>query len=189
MGIRNKAKSSREGGSFVALPTVVLNSAAFISLSHPAKALLLEFALQNRDDNNGRLLCSMRHLRLRGWRSADVVTRAKRELLDAGFIYETVKGHRPNKASWYAVTWYGLARIHGYDHGAFSGFERGAYRKNQSLIPIAGAKPIAIAPRIGTDEASLSPPDGTVTTQINTASIPNDGNHLEMPSKWRYSAG
>jgi hypothetical protein len=47
-----------------------------------------------------------------------VITRAKRELKEAGFINEMVKGHRPNKASWYAITLQTLDRLQGYDHGA-----------------------------------------------------------------------
>lgn len=182
MSKRNNAKSSREGGSFVALPTVVLKSDSYILLSHTAKALLLEFALQNRDDNNGRLLCSMRHLKTRGWRSADVVTRAKRELLDAGFIYETVKGHRPNKASWYAVTWYGLAGIQGYDYGAAAGFKRGAYRVNEPLIPLKGTKPSLTIPPSGIGAALSIPLGGSIKQEMVKPSIPDNGNHLEMPS-------
>ena len=102
---------------------------AYARLSHPAKALLLEVARQFVRDNNGRLLTSGVYLARRGWKSSDVITRAKRELLDAGFIFETVKGHRPNRASWYAVTWQRLDKLPGYDTGAALCFERGAYQK------------------------------------------------------------
>lgn len=131
-GIRKKG-TGREGGRFIAIPHTVLESATFMSLSHPAKALLLEFALQFHGDDNGRLLCSAKHLRKRGWKSSDVINRAKQELLSAGFIHETVKGHRPNKASWYAVTWQTLDRLQGYDQGTAQTFERGAYRKNHLI--------------------------------------------------------
>ena len=83
---------------------------AYAELSHPAKSLLLEIARQYVRDNNGRLLTSMAYLKERG------------------FIHETVMGHRPNKASWYAVTWYALDKLNGYDPGAAESFERGAYR-------------------------------------------------------------
>jgi hypothetical protein len=78
-------------------------------------------------DNNGRLLLSLNYMKTRGWKSADTLTSAKRDLLAGGFIYETVMGHMPNKASWYAVTWYALDRHSGYDAGAYEGFMRGAY--------------------------------------------------------------
>lgn len=123
-----KGDSGRDAGGFIALPWSVVDSPAYQALGHPAKALLTEIARQFVRDNNGRLLCSMAYLGARGWKSNDVITRAKNELLDAGFIYETVKGYRPNKASWYAVTWRVLDRHSGYDAGAVEGFVRGAYR-------------------------------------------------------------
>jgi len=144
--------NGRDPGGFVALPWVVLDSPAYQTLSHPARSLLWEFARQFVRDNNGRLLASMAHLKKRGWTSADVVTRAKRELLAAGFIHETVKGQRPNKTSWYAVTWQVLDRLPGYDVGAAETFERSAYRKNAPLIPSGGAGKRPIAPSGGTKE-------------------------------------
>ena len=128
-GSKRYPKFDRDCGGFIALPWVVLDFPKYMNLSLIAKVLLLEIARQFVRDNNGRLLCSMRHMRTRGFKSADVVTRAKRELIEAGFIYETVMGHRPNKASWYAVTWFPLDKILGYDPGAEQGFIRSAYIK------------------------------------------------------------
>src|SRR5690606_37161570 len=88
----NKGNSGRDAGGFVALPWSVLDCPAYARLSHPARALLFELARQFVRDNNGRLLLSAAYLLKRGWRSADVITRAKRELLAAGFIHETVYG-------------------------------------------------------------------------------------------------
>jgi len=125
--------SGRDAGGFVALPWSVLDSPAYLALSHPARSLLLEVARQYVRDNNGRLLASRAYLAKRGWNSASVIDRAKRELLAAGFIQETVMGHRPNKASWYAVTWQTLDHHPGFDAGAVEGFRRGAYRENAPL--------------------------------------------------------
>lgn len=122
-----KGDSGRDGTTFVALPLVVLDTPAYAALSYPARALLIEVARQFVRDNNGRLLLSLAYLSKRGWKSSDVITRAKRELLAAGFIFETVMGHRPNKASWYAVTWRTLDKLQGYDEGATASFVRGAY--------------------------------------------------------------
>lgn len=129
-----KLDSGRDPGGFVALPWSVLDSPAYARLSYPARALLLELARQYVRDNNGKLLASFSYLSKRGWNSADVISRAKKELLDAGFIHETVKGHRPNKASWYALTWYTLDRHKGYDLGAVETFRRGAYRAPPPLV-------------------------------------------------------
>lgn len=127
--------SSRDGGGFVALPWSVLDCPAYRALSHPAKSLLIEFSRQYVRDNNGRLLASTKYLKNRGWNSADVIHRAKLELVQAGLIYETVKGHRPNKASWYAITWQNLDKDSRYDTGVWEGWThaRSGY-KNTALI-------------------------------------------------------
>lgn len=141
---RNKLRrgdASRDGGRFIALPWSVLDSRAFLGLSYPARALLLEIAWQFVRDNNGRLLTSAGHLEACGWKSRDVITRAKRELLEAGFIFETVKGQRPNRASWYAVTWMTLDRHPDFDAGALEGFQRGAYRRTADVLHLPARGP------------------------------------------------
>ena len=163
------SKDDRDGGGFVAIPFSVLDSRAYKNLSHPAKALLMELSRQFVRNNNGRLLCSMKFLKKRGWNSADVITRAKRELLAAGLIHETVMGHRPNKASWYAVTWRGLDTIDGYDPEARITFQRGAYRdknlpiKNTSLKPLNGIDMVNIAPFDGIGPPLNIPCDGAIS--------------------------
>lgn len=182
-----KGDSGRDGGGFVALPWSVLDCPAYACLSHPARALLLEFARQFVRDNNGRMLASAAYLGKRGWKSADVITRAKRELLAAGFIFETVQGHRPNKASWYAVTWRTLDKLPGYDVGAAQCFERGAYQKNAplknaSLIPPRGVDSPSIAPPHGVARQPPMPPHGAIRASFNDVPTPPHGNHLEKPS-------
>lgn len=182
---RNKASkgdSGRDSGGFIALPWTVLDCPAYAHLSHPARSLLFELARQIVRDNNGRLLASAAYLSKRGWKSADVITRAKRELLDAGFIHETVKGHRPNKASWYAVTWRILDKLPGYDAGAAEMFERGAYRKIATLRPSRGAESPPIAPSYGVERMPSTPSHGAIRPVLSPRSTPSHGNHLEMPS-------
>jgi hypothetical protein len=171
----------------VALPWSVLDCPAYARLSHPARGLLFELARQCSNDNNGRLLASAAYLGNRGWNSSDVITRAKRELLAAGFIFETVKGHRPNRASWYAVTWRTLDKLPGYDPGTTECFERGAYKnatplRNTSLRPSHGADSTTIAPPRGAGKPSPTPPHGPIRMVRRPLSTPPDGNHLEKPS-------
>ena len=122
-----KKNNNRDGTGFIALPYVVIDSPAYAALSHPAKNLLIELARQCGRDGNGKLLCSRNHLAKRGWNSNDVISRAKSQLIKSGFIFETVKGYRPNKASWYAVTWLALEKRSGYDAGVDRTFRRGSY--------------------------------------------------------------
>lgn len=171
----------------MALPWSVLDCPAYARLSMHARALLLEVARQFVRDNNGRLRLSRAYMETRGWKSADMLNKAKRELLEGGFIYETVKGHRPNKASWYAITWQTLDRHPGYDAGAVEGFRRGAYRengplKNASLKPSHGTERPSIAPSHGTEKPRTVPPHGPMEATFHTLSVPPHGHHLDMPS-------
>lgn len=200
---RNKLRrgdAGRDAGGFVALPWVVLDSPSYFRLSMHARALLLEVARQFTRDNNGWLLLSRAYMAGRGWNSTDMLTKAKRELLDAGFIFETVKGQRPNKAARYAVTWRALDRHPGYDVGSMEGFQRGAYRhgvpaqdaakitplvpphgteKNASLVPSHGPIERPIAPPHGTEKAAPVPPHGTIRGVFGALSVPPHGHHLE----------
>lgn len=148
---RNKTRkgdASRMPGRFIALPLSMLDSAAFMGLAHPAKALLIEIARQYMGNNNGRLLAGLGHMRKRGWTSSDVLYRALRQLIDAGLIYQTVQGQRPNRASWYAVTWLSLDASAQYDAGAAEGFKRGkfAHAENTALSPGGGQQWAIIGP-------------------------------------------
>lgn len=177
--------SGRDPGGFIAMPWSVLDCPAYAGLSHPARSLLWEIARQLGAANNGKLLASAAHLAKRGWSSNDVITRAKRELLDAGFIHETVKGQRPNRAGWYAVTWRALDKHPGYDIGASLTFERRAYArsfKNASLTPSHGAKGSPIAPSHGVEEAPPTPSHGAMRACFGPRSTPSHGDHLDMPS-------
>lgn len=182
MSRRKRVDTSRVAGGFVALPWSVLDSQAYIRLSHPAKSLLLELARQYVRDNNGKLLASLKRLRQRGWTSADVLTRAKRELIEAGLVFETCKGHRPNRASWYALTWFSLDLHDGFDPGAARAFERGAYLKNAQLIPSRGIEKVGIAPGDGIERSGVAPSHGAMKAVSDGSPIPSDGNHLDKPS-------
>ena len=186
--------SGRDGSSFVALPWTVLDSQNYQSLSANARSLLIELARQYKSMNNGRLLLSRRYLSKRGWKSSDMISKGEKELLDGGFIHETVKGHRPNKASWYAITWQAIDHIPGYDAGAFVGFRRSAYAKNVAI------KNTHVNPSHGTDKGNIVPPhgsshyrskpqDGAIEHTLTTGPTPQYGHHLELPSPMDKQAG
>jgi len=60
-----------------------------------ARALLIEIAKQFNCGNNGKLLVTKAVMKKRGWNSSSMLAKAKKELLDNNFIFETFKGHRP----------------------------------------------------------------------------------------------
>lgn len=133
---RAKHKSrSRDGTGFVALPFVVLDSKAFINLSASAVRVLLDISRQYTGMNNGKLVACNAYMKTRGWKSNDTTHRAKKELIDAGFLVETRMGMRPNRAAWYAITWQTLDWTPEMDIQR-TAFERGLYAKNDPLPPL-----------------------------------------------------
>lgn len=204
MSRSNRRKgAARDPGGFAAIPWTVLDSAAYLRLSHPARSLLLEIARQYHGDDNGRMVVSMAYLKPRGWSSNDTILRAKRELLDAGLIFETCKGRRPNRASWYALTWHRLDKLDGYDQGVAAAFPRSAYldparsnssgiapsggvvrsrQKNSSLTPGDGVERGITAPSGGVEVSTPTPGDGAIEAVFARFSTPPDGDPLEVPS-------
>lgn len=134
-----EARDKRDGGAFMTLPFSVLNSRAYIDASPHARMLLFDLFLQYRGDNNGDLSACWKFMQARGWRSETTLTKAKRELIDAGLIVETRKGARPNKASLYAVTWCDLDDCGGKLDMSPAAFPRGAY-KAKNPVPAVIAK-------------------------------------------------
>jgi len=139
MAARKRHKGNTIGEGFLALPYSVLNSHLFLALSPHAVKLLLDVAAQYRGDNNGDLALAWKLMKPRGWRSEATLHRAKRELLDAGFFYETRKGRRPNVCSLFALTWPLLDKSDKFDPGAAGGFMRGEFRFKSPLTVISGA--------------------------------------------------
>lgn len=126
MGRIHQRSKNRDGSRFVALPHTVLDSPAYQSLSFSAKAMLIDIARQFNGDNNGKLVLCEKALKPRGWTSSATIHKAKKELLAYGLLCETRKGMKPNKASWFAVTWQTLDWIPEMDISR-AGFCRGAY--------------------------------------------------------------
>jgi hypothetical protein len=128
-------------GNFVAMPHFVMESPDYLSLTGSSVRLLLDIAKQYNGKNNGKLLTSMAFMKTRGWKSSDTLTRAIRELDQAGFIHQTVKGHRPNRASWWALTWRSLDPDSRFDPGAHAAFKKFSFQhqplqpKNTGLTP------------------------------------------------------
>ncbi len=148
---RKPHKGNRISEGFLALPYSVLNSPLFTALQPHALKLLLDVAAQYRGDNNGDLSMAWKLMKLRGWRSEATLNKAKWPLIEAGFLYETRKGYRPNTCSLYALTWCNLDASDKYDMGAKAAFVRGEYRFKAPLTVISstpkneGLTPRAVA--------------------------------------------
>lgn len=183
----SQSGDGRDAGGFVAIPWTVLDSAAYIALSHPAKSLLLVFARQHyydkkeRAHTNGRLLANSKTLVKFGWNSSDTLTRAKRELINAGLLFETVKGRRPNKAGWYALTWFSLPKRFNYDYGIQ--FKRFSPPFTVALTPLGGRESFRTAPSRGIQTPHLVPSNGSIEPTSLVIAMPSYGNlSRDLPS-------
>jgi hypothetical protein len=104
---RRKHTGRAESGGFFALPHAVMASPAFRNLSAHGVKLLCDLGGQYRGSNNGDLGAAWRVMNPLGWRSRDTLTRALRELIDAGLIEQTRQGGL-NRCSLYALTWHNI---------------------------------------------------------------------------------
>lgn len=129
-------KEKRDGGRFVQVPLVVLNGAAYLSVSSHARVLLWDLFAQYNGRNNGDFCAAFSVMKRRGWRAQHTLQKAKKELIDAGLIAETRKGYRPNKCSLYAVTWLDLDDCGGKLDISPRAFPRGAYRLKEPVPPL-----------------------------------------------------
>jgi len=146
-----KSKHNRDGGRFLALPHVVMESEAFKSLTGHQIKLLLDIAMQLtvNNSNNGRLSASWRYLsEERGWTSKSTIRRCLTVLEARGLIFCTRKGRMPNVAAWYAVTWVPLHHHVGMDVGPQS-LPRGEYSRWVPQNAVSCPKSVLIGKSIG----------------------------------------
>ena len=130
---RPKFKSSKITEPFCAIFRSVFESPAFTSLHPHAYKLLLELASQYKGDNNGDLTVAWSVMSKRGWRSKSTLWRCKSELINAGFVYVTRKGHMPSTCELLALTWFPLDVSRKFDPEALACFTPKAYKTNTPL--------------------------------------------------------
>ena len=100
---RSRAKSRKEGGSFVAFPHACLRHENFIALSPYAVKLLIDLYANYNGSNNGDFCCTWSLMKKRGWKSESTLNNTRKELLYYGWIICSRQGGK-NNASLYAVT-------------------------------------------------------------------------------------
>ena len=128
-----KYKNSKYGESFTGIVHSVFESPAFAALSPHACKLLLELAGQYRGNNNGNFTVAWSVVSKRGWRSRSTLWRCKAELINAGFVYVTRKGHMPSTCELLALTWFALDVSPKFDPEALACFKPKAYRASTPL--------------------------------------------------------
>jgi hypothetical protein len=176
--VRKKAPE-QVPGRFTAVPHLVLDSVAFRGASHPAKALLYEVMRQHTGSNNGHFQLANSWLRTRGWTSAGVIQRAKRELVERQLIVNTKMGGLNAGPDLWALTWFSVSDWRGLDlrhgqflPGAWNQFVATPKQKRRS-VGRNGA-----VPRNGTDATSTIPANGAKTALLADSAIPSNGNNV-----------
>lgn len=161
---RNKLSSKRDAGQFVALPYVVIKSAAYRSLNSYARALLIDIAIQYNSRNNGKLVACMKYLRPLGWKSSDTVSMAKRQLLGSGLLIETRKGRFPNTPAWYMLAWHDIDVSEGLDCAPdhYRRIRRGYLPAPAPSPKPAGLQPVPSALR---PTPPIAPRDGAIALE------------------------
>ncbi len=168
MAKTQKRPAEAINGMYGAIPTALLDSIAFMGASYPAKALLFELIRQHNGKNNGHLQLSFSWLAKRGWKSRDVIQRAKLELIERGLLIRTAKGGLNLGADWYAVTWLAITNFVGldiqakdYHPGAWSFMDKLPVGKNANAVPLNGkgstGKRYSAVPPAGTANAPTVP--------------------------------
>lgn len=180
-------------GRYSPIPHAVLDSVAFQEASYPARALLFDLIRQHSGSNNGHLHLSMGWLGKRGWKSCDVVQRAKVELVDCGLIVETRKGGLSIGPSLFAVTWLNLTNYVGLDIRDGE-FRRGGYAaKNKVSIPGNGTARTGTrngaVPAGGVDARLPVPPSGAKTALFALPPVPPRGDNVTIAITPRDESG
>ena len=176
------AQSERVPGQFLALPYDVINSAAFRSLSYPARCLMIDIAISAP---NGRCTAGRDRLKALGWTSNDVVARALAELEDRCLVVRTREARWPRQCAWFAVTWLDLKHTDDLDIDPRR-FRKGLYRDYASAgraattrCPPDGPMAASTGPSHGPMVAPIGPADGPVGPHQRNSIGPPNGLNLE----------
>ena len=109
----SKAKGRAENGRFVALPHHCLGHENFIRMSHKAKTLFLNVALQYNGSNNGDLCIAFSLMKKQGWKSKQTLYLAMDELQHYGWVVQTRTGGMNNTPHLYAMTFHAIDECKG----------------------------------------------------------------------------
>jgi len=107
--LRRKGKGRKTTGTFLALPTVVMNNQDFRILSGNALKILVMLGEQYNGRNNGDLCAPFSRAKKWGIGSQQTLSRALKELMERRLIVRTRTGCFMNpgsKCALYALTWH-----------------------------------------------------------------------------------
>jgi hypothetical protein len=185
MATHKKPRETGPGG-YCALPYCVLDGAAYRGLSHPARSLLIEVLRQHNGSNNGKMQLATKYLRARGWSSADVVDRAKKELVESGLAIKTRLGGLNAGPDLWALTWMPIANFSGLTEVSSASYQPGKWRLADPMPTIGKHVAPSVSrnstdPSNGTANSSTDPSNGTKKGIFGGSTVPSHGNNVFMP--------
>jgi hypothetical protein len=110
MASKMRSNGRSKTAYFIQIPNRCLISENFKSLSPFACKLLLDAASQFKGYNNGDLCISWSVMKNRGWRSAATLDKARKELVEKGWLILTRQGGR-NRCSLYAISFHKIGNF------------------------------------------------------------------------------
>lgn len=198
-----RQNSEQVAGRFAALPHAVMDSTAFMGASYSARSLLLELVRQHTGKNNGHFQLATGWLRRRGWKSSDMVQRAKAEVMTRQLAIKTRLGGLNAGPDLWAVTWLPISDYAGLTEVSAQTYHPGAWHflnppltipRNPAYYPPAPEKSDertadrnSAVPPAGTGDPLTVPPAGAKTAPFNAPAVPPAGNN-EVTSSPRQSS-
>ena len=91
---------------FIGFPKHMVESNEFLALGPRSKSLLLDVAVQYNGFNNCAAVASWAQMRdFRGWKSKSALAKARKELVETGFLLITnYQGRYTKLATYFAIT-------------------------------------------------------------------------------------
>lgn len=188
-----KQAPEQVSGRFAGLPHAVMDSTAFAGATYPARSLLLELIRQHNGGNNGHFQLAWGWLRRRGWKSADVIQRAKAELITRQLAIKTRLGGLNAGPDLWAVTWLPISDYVGLNEVSAKTFHPGAWHFLNPPMPIpkrdehSGLRNSS-APSNGLADPLTAPSNGTKTVLSELVTAPSNGNNEVTNATRRSSA-
>ncbi|MBU3592038.1 hypothetical protein ICN11_08415 [Polynucleobacter sp. 78F-HAINBA] len=171
---------------FIQIPSEVLNSSAYIDLSYAARAALIEILHFYRGNNNGSIWISSETVAKRGF-SKNTMTRAVKELIAHGMIYQTRRGgNLSGVCNLYAITWKRINKAEGQFLNQFVSYAyqnwKSSVEKNEgSKIGRGHPKNWECRPKKLKFKKPMGTSGGLVNAETMILSFPNIGSYLDMP--------
>jgi hypothetical protein len=183
MAKRSKKAPETVSGSFSAVPHAVLDSAAFQGAGHPARSLLYELIRQLSGRNNGHLQLASPWLKKRRWNSADVVQRAKAELMTRQLAIKTRLGGLNAGPDLWAVTWLPISDYTGLTEVSAMTYHPGAWHFLNLPVPVPKRDGRSVSrssavPFPGMTDALTVPSHGAETALFDAQAVPPYGNNV-----------